>query len=482
MFGVRPVRQFLSLLGQHALSSLILELLFDLRLDLVERRRLWWLNLRYLINRVTHRSGSRCGRIILLGPEQGVHKVRSASDAGKLIGLRNHTRRCDCEILVFRGFIHSLGASQGLNRVGNALRLGRGLLLLQDRLDFHLYFFQRLEPSLLLCLDTNNVEAIAGADDAGGLSDRRIEGSLLELRNRPPTGDRRQQTTVLGAARIFGILLPQIGKVCATLQLFRDVVSFSAGGIDGFLVYLAIGVRGRRLDQDVADSDGFRQAIVVLVLAVVFLQLIRSNVDRFSELLSIDQDVLGVDFLGNRVHVHLLVLVVIRFELGIRRIDLLLDVIQREDSVVELDLRVLGFKLRGNFLVADRDRSANGGNQLLLCNLSLNFLLEVLHADVELALDELLIRLLADEVAVGEQQLAELTLVQIIPQLVVAHRQAHPVRFEGDRLGGDHTLGRLLHQIRHELGRNVSLKALFADEAGLLSHLGNSDFLVANFG
>ena len=49
----------------------------------------------------------------------------------------------------------------------------------------------------------------------------------------------------------------------------------------------------------------------------------------------------ALSFSGNRVHVLLLVLVVERLQLGIGRIDLLLDVVEREHSVFELDLGVL---------------------------------------------------------------------------------------------------------------------------------------------
>ena len=79
-------------------------------------------------------------------------KSGALSNLRQLIGLRDQARGRDGQIPVLGSFVQSLRASQRLHRVGDALRLGCRLLLLQGRLDFRLYFVQRLQARLLFRL------------------------------------------------------------------------------------------------------------------------------------------------------------------------------------------------------------------------------------------------------------------------------------------------------------------------------------------
>ena len=164
-------------------------------------------------------------------------------------------------------------AGQRLHSVGQFLRLAGDLLLLKQRLNLRFHFVQRLQPRLLFSLDMDNVEAVAGADDARGLANRRIEGGLLELRNRAAARDRRQQPAILCAPRIFGVLLGQIGEVGSALQLLLNVVRLGPRCVHALLVDLAVSIRRRCLDQDVAHGHRLRNAVLILVLVVVLLQL-----------------------------------------------------------------------------------------------------------------------------------------------------------------------------------------------------------------
>ncbi len=130
-----------------------------------KRRSLRRLNFRNLVDDVSGRGRRQRRRIVLLRREQRVHEIRSIAHAGELIGLRDQVRRSDTQISLSGSFIQPVGARQGLDGTGNALRLSRGLLLLEEWLDFYFHFLEGLQPRLLLGFDMNDVEAVAGADD-----------------------------------------------------------------------------------------------------------------------------------------------------------------------------------------------------------------------------------------------------------------------------------------------------------------------------
>ena len=87
-----------------------------------------------------------------------------------------------------------------------------------------------------------------------------------------------------------------------------------------------------------------------------------------ASLARVDQDVARLALLRDGINVLLLVLVVERFQFGIGGIDLLLDVVKRQDGVVELDLGALLFDLLFNFLVADGRRRATTAASNFCCS------------------------------------------------------------------------------------------------------------------
>ena len=76
------------------------------------------------------------------------------------------------------------------------------------------------------------------------------------------------------------------------------------------------------------------------MLVVVRLQVGLRDRNVGCNLGRVDHDVTRLTLLGNGVHVLLLVLVVKRLEFDVGDLHLLLDVVEREDGVVELDLGV----------------------------------------------------------------------------------------------------------------------------------------------
>ena len=71
----------------------------------------------------------------------------------------------------------------------------------------------------------------------------------------------------------------------------------------------------------------------------------------------------------------------------------------------------------------------------------------------------------------GKEQLAELSLVQVVGQLLIADTQSHAVRFVGQGALGNHAVGGALHQKRHDRGRDVTAELLAPDHAGPLRNL-----------
>ena len=303
----------------------------------------------------------------------------------------------------------------------------------------------------------------------GSLAHRSVKRSLLELRNRASPGDGRQEAPILRAARIIGILLRQVGEVRRRFQLLLDVVRFRARCIDSFLVDLSVRVRRRRLDQDVSNRHRLRNAVVVLMLACN-TAAIRQGLPGCCASSCVSIRMYSALILRDRIHVLLFVLVEEGLQFGVGRLDLFLDVVQRKYGILELYFCILLFKLLVMSLSLTVTPSANGGQQLSLSNFGFHFLLELLHAHAELALNEILVPVLSDEVAAGKQNLPELPLVEIVTEFVITDAEPHPVCLVDHRLLGNHVLRRPLHQVRHQGIGNVALELLLSDKTGLLRH------------
>ena len=82
------------------------------------------------------------------------------------------------------------------------------------------------------------------------------------------------------------------------------------GFVDALLINLAVGTGQRGLDQDLANIDLLRHAILVAVLIVVFLQILLADLGLALKLGGIDEYVFDFAFLWNRVVVSGLVAIV----------------------------------------------------------------------------------------------------------------------------------------------------------------------------
>src|ERR1035437_2487827 len=475
------VRKLLRLLRQQGLRTLLLKLLLHLRLDLLERRRLRRLNVGHLVDCISLRGLGRARRVVLFRFEQRADQVLRVANARERIGLRNEIRADNGQSLLAGSLVQTGRAGQCLHSIGQVLRLAGDLLLLNQRLNVRLHFVERLQPRLLFSFNTDDMKAVAGTDDVGGLANWGIEGSLLELRNRADARDRRQQTTVLCATRVFRVLLGQIGEVGSALQLLLNVVRLRPRRIHALLIDLAVSIGRRGLDQDVADRHRLRKAVLVLGLAVVLLQLGLADRNLVRQSGGIDRDVAHLPLLRNGIRVLLLVLLVKCLQFGVGRLDLLLDVVQRQHGVLELHLHTLLLHLLGDIFVADGDCAADKSQEFPLCNLRFHLLLELLHAHTELVLNEIFVGPLTNEVFPRKYRLPHLPLVQINPEFVIADAQPHAVGFIHQRPLCDQALRSPLHQIGHERRRyGLPLELLAADEASLLRYFLQADVLIAN--
>ena len=100
------------------------------------------------------------------------------------------------------------------------------------------------------------------------------------------------------------------------------------------------------------------------------------------------------------------------------------------------------------------------------------------------ALNEVFVLLLPDELAAGKEHGAKLPVLEFLAQFVVADAQAHAVRLGHQRLLIDELLGRLIGKIgqQHAGLRSAARKLLPDHGPGFTLHLGDGHLLVANGG
>ena len=106
---------------------------------------------------------------------------------------------------------------------------------------------------------------------------------------------------------------------------------------------------------------------------------------------------------GNRGRIARRVLLEERFQVGIGGIDLLAQIVRRDHRVVELDLDVVLPVEVAHFLVADRHAGGDQRFQATDGDVLLDAVFKVGHRDVEPALNQGGVLVLADELPVREQ-------------------------------------------------------------------------------
>ena len=126
-------------------------------------------------------------------------------------------------------------------------------------------------------------------------------------------------------------------------------------------------------------------------------------------------------------------------QVAVAGIDLLAQVVDRDHRIVELDLDVLLAIALANFLIANRDRSGNQRLQAPDQDVLLQAIFKFLHRHVEPIGDQPGILVVADELALGKESLANLAGVQILAHIVVGDADAELLGLRQQNL--------LLHQL-----------------------------------
>src|SRR5262249_31062733 len=158
---------------------------------------------------------------------------------------------------------------------GKLLRVGLlllGFLLARERgLDGGLDFAQRSGMRRLFLFDLNDVIAVLGANEAGGLSGLERKGSLIEFRNGSSVLEEAEFAALLLAAGVVGVFLREIGEVSTVVQLVEDALRL------GLRRGVSLRIGTVDLYEDVADLHLVLDLIVLQVLVVVLLNLGVSN-------------------------------------------------------------------------------------------------------------------------------------------------------------------------------------------------------------
>src|SRR3954451_23836502 len=217
--------------------------------------------------------------------------------------------------------------------------------MLDDRLDCAFNFVERLRVRVLLVIQTDNVKTVAALYEIADLALGKRKSDFLEFRNGLAAADPVQGSALLRTTGIFRILLRDLFEVRPALHLLQQVFGTALCFCRAFLVNLAVRSRKRCLDQDMADLYLLGHAVLITMLIVVGSQVVLCHLKASFQLVGIDQCILYLALLGNGVGVRGLVALVISLQLRVGWMQVLLDLILLQHSVLKLDLRVLLYKL-----------------------------------------------------------------------------------------------------------------------------------------
>ena len=194
----------------------------------------------------TFAGGGELRRIALLGLEGLGDDLRAVGQRG------DHALRCDqrrgddLQMMRRGGLLQAVLDGLGGERLRVVLFGLGGLLADQRGLDGGQDFVERLGVRGLPLLHLDDVIAELGLHDLG-VADLLGEDGVVELRHHGAALGKAQFAALVFAAGIVGVLLGQIGKVRAALNLLEDGFGFGLGGGIG----LGVGAGGH-LDEDVA--------------------------------------------------------------------------------------------------------------------------------------------------------------------------------------------------------------------------------------
>ena len=194
------------------------------------------------------------------------------------------------------------------------------------------------------------------------------------------------------------------------------------------------------LDQDVPRARLLRHRILRLMRGVILLDLLLRGLRNSSgHIAACKREVGDRALFRHSRRIACRVLLEERFQIGIRRIDLLAQIVRGNHRIVELDLDVVLAVGVPHFLIADRHPGGNQRFQPPDCDVLLHAVFKVGNCNVEPALNECGIFVLADELAARKQHLPRRPCLEIGAHIRIGHVNAQLIRRVKQHL--------LLHQL-----------------------------------
>ena len=408
------MRQLRGLLAEQAGQLLFAVVGQNMALPIGKAGRMSRGNAGNLKDRVPLASGRRLRRVALLGRKSLPQQRGGVGQRGDHALLPE--QRGGHQLQMMRGGGLRQAVLEGLGgKRPRVVLFGLGHILAdQGGLNGGQNLAQRLSVRHLALFHLHNVIAELGLHHSEVADLLREDGAVKRRHHGAALGEAQLAALVL-AARVVGVLLGQVGKVRAVLKLLEDILRLGLGcGIR-----LGVGAGGHT-DENVARTGLFRHAVVGLVRVVVLLNLLLVRLRHSAGHLSGDESEIGDPALFRRGRgIARGVFLEEGFQIAIRGVDRLAQVIRGENRVFELDLRIRLAKFVPHLLIVHRDPGGNQRLQPVNLDVLLHLLLEGRHRQVELLGNKVGIAVGANELAVGKQELAELALVQKLPHIVV---------------------------------------------------------------
>ena len=313
--------------------------------------------------------------------------------------------------------------------------------------------------------------AVARLHRSADFAGPELERDVLEFRDHLSASERRELPPVLLAGRVVGVLAREL----------REVLAFHETGHQPFdlrlrrRVGLRAGVRVHR-DQDVGNGDELRNGERRLLRLVLRADLGVGHRHSRPDLQPVDEEVVRAALLGSAV--TLAVLVVVRLEVGLRRLDSALEAARRNEDVLDRGLVVLSRELPADVRLRDGDARFHEGLVLPDEKVLAKALLERLRLDPG-ELETLVVFVGADELSV---LLEEGERGDLPRELLVGHGELQAPGGLDPQLPVDHAVQDLAGQVEcpRELGREAALVHLAVALDLVLVHpveLGSGDLI-----
>ena len=261
------------------------------------------------------------------------------------------------------------------------------------------------------------------------------EDGVVELRHHHAAAGKAQFAALFLAAGVVGVLLGQLGEVCAALNLLEQPFGLGLGRGIG----LGVGA-GRHLDQNVPRTGLLRQRVVGLVLGKVLLNLLLADLrNAAGKLVGTHGKVGDLALLRHGRRIARGVLLKEAGKLAVRGVDGLAQIVGSNDCIVELDLDVLLAIIVADLGIAHRRPAGNQRLQAAHNDIPLHLLLKRRDRHIELPGDEVGVAVAANVLAVGKEVFAKLALMQKLGHIVVGGLDAQLLGLDQQNL--------LLHQL-----------------------------------